>query len=607
VLAKGRSLSFSLGSFARRRPPWNTSNTPARRVVLSGLPATTQRVIRGARWALRRQHALEGALLGFIVGLGLAALLALACRLWPLLERGYVLAWVALTVSGVTALGALAGLVQPLSLMTAARAIDTRLGLRERVSTSLELAQHALPHDIPAAQIADTAAVLAGRPWRPAFRPRVARRPLFLAAGLGLVVTLALVLPDPQQQVLDERAASRQAVATAAQRVAAARERVLARPDLDPAHRAALAEQLRSLEQDLRRGDLDQRQAIARVAAAEAALRQSTDPATGRQSEGLAQLAQELMTSSYTTSAGRALRQNDPAGAAKDLSNLATRLDRLDQGEQQALANKLERAAATQAVSNSALAASLSASSQALQQGAAAQAGQHLDEAAQQLRDLAAAQAAARGGERAAQDLDQTRQELAGAGQAPASAGANPAPVRVTRGGQPAGQAAQAGQSGASAQASGTQGNGQGQGQGNGQSQGSGQGQGSSQGAGAGQGQVAGGTAPRTDGGTARRGQPVQDRPGTTGTSAYEPVYAPQFTGSSGEQATAGGSDRGQGQVENRPVQTDGSRTAPLVPYQQVYRQYREQATAALDEGTVPPALRDYVRDYFSALDGTGP
>jgi hypothetical protein len=571
------------------------------------LPPVVRAAVGGARAAMRRRQMAEGALLGLRVGLVIALALTAASWLAPLLDRQQQAAWAALTVAGVTLLGLMVGLLQPVSPMTSARALDARLGLRERVGTALDLANRDPHGRFTGDQAADAAGALAGRAWRPAFRARPGRTPLLTALALGALLAGALALPNPQQASLDERAAARQALVAGAQRITAARERAAARRDLDAALQAALVEPLRALERALREENPDRRQAMARVAAAEEALRRQVDPSLQRRAEGLDHLGQELLTSSYTTTAGRALRQGDPAGAGKELANLAGRLDRLDAGEQQALGSKLERAAATQAVGNPELAASLGNAAAALQAGDAAGAGRQLGEAAQRLRDLGADQAAQAERGRLLDELAQARQQIGGnGGQSPSAAPSGRAtPVSVARGGaggqqgQGAGQQ-RAGGSGQSSAGSQTGAGGAGQSR---AGQGQGQGNGS---AGAGQGRL-GATSPRTDGGTAGAAQPIFDRPGQPATGEYEAVYAPRFAESTGEISEVGGRDAGQGPSESQPVVGEGGRSAPRVPYQQVYPQYRQQATEALERGAVPPHLRDYVRDYFTSLDAPSP
>lgn len=157
------------------------------------------------------------------------------------------------------------------------------------------------------------------------------------------------------------------------------------------------------------------------------------------------------------------------------------------------------------------------------------------------------------------------------------------------------------GQGGAASKANGS-------GQSGGQSQNdSDSGSGTGIGAGAGAGSNA-----RTGGANGGASQPLQDRSGTTGVSAQEPVYVPGATtssppASSGPASQVPGRDNGQGQSTSRPARGDGLATEPLVPYQEVYAGYRQQATTALEQETVPPDLRDYVRDHFSLLDQPTP
>jgi hypothetical protein len=40
-----------------------------------------------------------------------------------------------------------------------------------------------------------------------------------------------------------------------------------------------------------------------------------------------------------------------------------------------------------------------------------------------------------------------------------------------------------------------------------------------------------------------------------------------------------------------------------VVPYDQVFGDYRDAAYTALDEGYVPLGLKGYIRDYFSLLE----
>src|SRR5262249_52757505 len=102
-------------------------------------------------------------------------------------------------------------LVRPLPAGHVARRVDSALGLRERLATALELSGHLEVQPLDEAQQSDARAY--ADTLRPRMLPiRIARRPLLLALiPLALGLALAL-LPNPQQRVLEERAAVQQAL-----------------------------------------------------------------------------------------------------------------------------------------------------------------------------------------------------------------------------------------------------------------------------------------------------------------------------------------------------------------------------------------------------------
>jgi hypothetical protein len=46
-----------------------------------------------------------------------------------------------------------------------------------------------------------------------------------------------------------------------------------------------------------------------------------------------------------------------------------------------------------------------------------------------------------------------------------------------------------------------------------------------------------------------------------------------------------------------------GANNPSVVPYEQIYPQYAQSASEALDRGYIPPHLKDLVRRYFSQLE----
>jgi hypothetical protein len=83
-------------------------------------------------------------------------------------------------------------------------------------------------------------------------------------------------------------------------------------------------------------------------------------------------------------------------------------------------------------------------------------------------------------------------------------------------------------------------------------------------------------------------------------------VYAPpDRLGVTGESSFVQGR-QGQGPsapVSERESRSPGVEPASRVPYGQVFSRYRDAAGDAIERGAVPPALRDYVRQYFAQLE----
>jgi hypothetical protein len=82
-------------------------------------------------------------------------------------------------------------------------------------------------------------------------------------------------------------------------------------------------------------------------------------------------------------------------------------------------------------------------------------------------------------------------------------------------------------------------------------------------------------------------------------------VYQPYQPGPQGEQEFIPGQqgEEGEMQSQERESQLPGVNNPSLVPYEQVYPEYEQSASEALERGYIPPHLKDYVRDYFSNLE----
>ncbi|CAA9564669.1 MAG: hypothetical protein AVDCRST_MAG73-4048 [uncultured Thermomicrobiales bacterium] len=538
------------------------------------LPREVAALLRRARWRLRGDRALAGALLGIGVGLVAALIVALLARVRPLLLPDELRVWIAAAVGGGALLGLVAGAVWPAPAATVARRADRALGLRERLGTALEL--RLIPGGTSAAfvqgQLADTVAAARAARRVPRLGPEIERRPVFGLGGLALLAALAVWAPNPQDDRVRERRADAAAVEAAEAAVDGLAAEVAARTDLDPATKDALAARLADLAAALDPGAMTDEEATTEIAAAESDLRRLEDATVPQRAQALREAAPALQTSGATAEVGNALAAGDLPAAAAALAGLGEQAQSLSAKEQQALAAKLAELAAAQAGTDPGLPAALQAAAGAMAAGDSGAAAGALDQAAGAVSALAADQAAGQAAARAAGGLAAARQGLGESQQA-----------------QPPGQGA-----------------GQGQGEENGSGQGQGQGQGEGQGQGAGAGAGSGGSTARTNpGGQGGDAQPRLGEAGQAGSREEESVYAPAGnlgqTGAGDPDFVAG--QEGQGQEQTGAQTGAGLATDATVPYAAVYGDYARQASRDLEQGVVPPPLQDYVRDYFSALE----
>ena len=122
----------------------------------------------------------------------------------------------------------------------------------------------------------------------------IARRPLLLAlVPLVLGVALAL-LPNPQQRVLEERAAVQQALQQTADQTAQLRQQIAQQQTLTPEERAALDKQLAELERKLRENSGSREQALADLSTIESQLQQQVDPNADARRAALEQMSRNL-------------------------------------------------------------------------------------------------------------------------------------------------------------------------------------------------------------------------------------------------------------------------------------------------------------------------
>lgn len=501
---------------------------------------------------IRREAALSGAVWGLVGGLGAAVLINLAAWLWPLLTWWPRLALSAGLPALIALLVFLGVYVYPRSALSIARIADARLGLRARLATALEIqaGQIVVLPDLAKRQRADAVRAAGAADPAVAFRLRVARRPALIAAILLVCLILGLALPNPQEKVIAQHQADQQIIQEQVERLEQVRKQIAENPNLAFEDKQALLKELDDTIQDLKEGNLSKEQALARLSEAEERLQAQLGEEALAQKAALDQAGQEAMQGSSTQEIGQALKQGDYQGAAQKLEILGQNLDQMSAAEQQVTAERLDAMADAVQATNPELAQALRDAAEALRQG-----------------DLAAAQEAL---QQAADLTAQAGQEVA------AQQAAQQALAQIQEGKQQVVQSGQQGQQGQQ-----------------GQNTGSGSGSGDANGQQGGQGTPQSPTGPID-----------QNQPGDGGQKAYDPVYVPERLGPGEGGQTVVVPPTGE---DGSPVgETEGGPHEPgqaLVPYNQVYSDYQAQAASALENSYIPLGVKDYVREYFSALE----
>lgn len=504
-----------------------------------------------------------------------ATLVQLLARLTPL-EGAWRWSLAPFALWAVLVLGY--ALLRPMPPLRVARRCDAELSLKERLSTAVALYPTFHPSTLPhfqsstlppfhpflmALQYQDALSTARAIQPRRDFPLRVAGRSLLLAAVLCVAAIALAVIPNPMDAVLQERAAVRQAAQQTAEEIEKLRQ-VIASEDteLDDEKREELLRQLAELAQKLRENPGQREQALADLSALEEALRRQLEPGAEARQAALEQLAANLAKlAGQQTGEQEILDQ-----AAQALADLAAQMGEMDAAQREALATTLQQMASQAVATDPALAQALKDLAEAISQGNADATAQAAQNGAQALRQAESDLAMQRALARALNSLQDGRQTVARAGQ-----GQGPGQATVSQSGQ------------------GQQGQSQGQ-----------QGQGQAGGPG---GTQASTLPPGSAAGRARD----PNRPNKPVNVGELPsVYVPRERGTdNGEEDFVPGQEGSEGQTEihQREGPLPGAETPVLVPYSEVYYDYLETASQAMEREYIPASLKEYVREYFSRLE----
>jgi hypothetical protein len=348
------------------------------------------------RWGLRLRavESLAWGPWGAAAGLALGLLLALAARVWPLLmARGLAALAGLLALVGV-ALGLAVVWLRPRSSWRLARIFDRRFGLDERLTTAVEISTGGLraSAEMGQAQLSDALAIAAGVELRVGvlLPLRASRRALLACAVLTLGLVLSLWLPNPQQDLLLQRAAVRQAVVEQIEGLEAAQEKVAEVEGLTEAEREALLQALEeaiaALDEALDEGRAMPEEAIATLSEAEQALANLQDPGAAAVRDGLGRAAEGMGDSELTRDIAEALASGDYHEAARALAAYGgSKGEELTREQELELARELAEAAESLAEGDPGLAQQLAQAAEAIERDDIAGARATIREAARRM------------------------------------------------------------------------------------------------------------------------------------------------------------------------------------------------------------------------------
>jgi hypothetical protein len=516
------------------------------------------------RWIRRRrlQRSIRWAAVGTAFGAGVGLAVAVYAVITLDLLEAEVLAGAVIALGAGALSGLLAGLAWPIDPALAARNFDIEFGLKERVSTALDLQARPDAPAIAGAQLEDARTHAAQVDEKRQLPVRLPVSPLIVALALAGAAAAVWVSGQDRFLAAAERRETRETILAEAERIEALIEEIRGNEDLTDEQKEDLLE---PLEQAL--GELEEaeslEEAYSALEEAEEALRELEDPGAEAIAEGLESSAQEL-----AQDPGDPLEAFTENLAEGDLDQAAEQLREVDaesmeQAERERLAEQLEALADAVETIDPDLAETLREAAQAAREGDPAAAEEALAQAAQAIEDIAEAAQASEAAGAATDELGEGQAEIVQAGQ---EAGDG---VAVIPGGD----------------------GGQGAGDGSGDGDGSGAGDGSSDG--------------ETGTGSEAGDDPIGqgNNPDGQGESEFQPI-TPSSIGGEGSDWVAVPPSGADGENVTGTSPSDPGETAPItVPYTDVLTQYQATANEAIDSGIIPPQYLDIVKDYFSSLE----
>ena len=228
----------------------------------------------------------------------------------------------------------------PQAHLRQAATLDTRLGLGDRLTTAWAFRQS--EDAIVRLQRADAISHLTKHS---ALSWKLNRKELTALAAAAVVLALLLVLPSPQQAVIDQQAAERAAIAEAGDRMSAFAVEAAANPALTPEQARQLSDLIKQSQLDLNRSRSQQEAAAVVARAQQQIAQQIADPNADLRAQALAAMSDTLAAEPGTQALADALQSQDPNATGAAMKALEAQADNLSDVERQALSRALQRAA----------------------------------------------------------------------------------------------------------------------------------------------------------------------------------------------------------------------------------------------------------------------
>jgi len=511
--------------------------------------------------------------------------------------------------------------------MGAVRHFDQALGLQERTSTALELLTGRIQtvDEIAAYQLDDAYRTAQQVDIRQAVPLVVKWREWLLL--IPLLLALLLFMWGTQPPPVDAlNPATRNAIETAADDVRDITESVANDTTLDAGERQTLLETLETSLDALEKEPLSAEEAFASLSQVEDALKnQANNLRSSTQSENA---TYEAAAQALNSDSGSESESSDSGIAEFQKAIEEAQQDMASGSDTQAMQQAMEQASEMMANANPEMAKHLADAAQAMQEGDTQGAQDALNQAAQEAQQAQSSQdqreATAQSLDEAAQNTSEAADDVAQSEQQPEQSSEEGQQSQSSDQGQPPqdqqGDQSQPSQPGDSPQ-EGSPGESD---QGNSDEGVPSEGE---------EGQSAGGDAPPSDnpgnqgapdgqdpnspggagGGAGDQSGPPQDtsssggqfsqdnNPDGGGETSYEPIYAPQRITAEGSSDMVLDPEASNQVMQEGEFQANASGEA-LVPYNEVFRQYSEAASQAIEGGYIPLSLRDVVQDYFTSI-----